>query len=416
MRTTYICKEMSGDAWRCLEMNQLFYIQYDKSAFRRPFIIRSVLELSLDESEVLLIVLTIIEARPIIGGWKRNHPQSASRSTSSRSPRPPSTPLNRPRSHGSPGMTSSSGFGVRVQPTGLKSYFVNYRANGGGRKAPNKRVVLGRHGRISAEQARRMAHRVLGEVAGGGDPAEDRTEARAMPVLEQAFEDYMAVNPNRAARTDKDYRTAVRLHLGDWLARPLDAIGRRDVEARFNRLMASHGWARANYAIYRCCVRSIAGPASMWTDCSTRSICGLPRAAGSIARCGARSPLRPRCCRAGWRASRPRSRQPWTGTHSGSGCIPGCGSTRCCRCDGSAWTGNVLSSGSTRPKPGSRWNCPSPGNWGPSSATVGRKAERFRTAGCLPRPPAARAISRTWNDTTSGSENRWCEVLVPRSA
>ena len=141
------------------------------------------------------------------------------------------------------------GFGIRVQPTGLKSYFVNYRANGGGRKAPNKRVVLGRHGRISAEQARRMAHRVLGDVAGGGDPAEERTEARAMPVLEQAFEDYMAVNPNRAARTDKDYRTAVRLHLGDWLARPLDAIGRRDVEARFNRLTASHGWARANYAI-----------------------------------------------------------------------------------------------------------------------------------------------------------------------
>ena len=26
MRTTYICKEISGDAWRCLEMNKLFHI------------------------------------------------------------------------------------------------------------------------------------------------------------------------------------------------------------------------------------------------------------------------------------------------------------------------------------------------------------------------------------------------------
>ena len=63
-----------------------------------------------------------------------------------------------------------------------------------------------------------MAHRVLGEVAGGGDPAEERTEARAMPVLEQAFEDYMAVNPNRAARTDKDHRTTVKLHLATGMA------------------------------------------------------------------------------------------------------------------------------------------------------------------------------------------------------
>ena len=56
-----------------------------------------------------------------------------------------------------------TGFGIRVQPTGLKSYIVNYRAGDGGRKAPNKRVVLGRHGGITAAQARHMAQRVLRE-------------------------------------------------------------------------------------------------------------------------------------------------------------------------------------------------------------------------------------------------------------
>ena len=39
------------------------------------------------------------------------------------------------------------GFGVRVQPSGVRSYIVNYRAGGGGRRAANRRLVIGRHAR-----------------------------------------------------------------------------------------------------------------------------------------------------------------------------------------------------------------------------------------------------------------------------
>ena len=141
------------------------------------------------------------------------------------------------------------GFGVRVQPTGVKSYFVNYRAGDGGRKAPNKRVVIGRHGKISSGRARRLARRMLDEVAHGGDPAGGHDGAPGMPVLEQAMEDYMAANPGRTTGTNKMYRNGFRRYLADWSARPLDTISRRDVEARFNRLTADHGWAAANHTI-----------------------------------------------------------------------------------------------------------------------------------------------------------------------
>ena len=142
-----------------------------------------------------------------------------------------------------------TGFGVQVHPTGAKSFLVNYRTGGGGRKAPNKRVVLGRFGRMSVDEARRLAHQALGKAAGGDDPAIERARARAMPLLEQAFEDYMAVNPKRAASSNRMYRAEFANCLGDWRMRPLDAIARRDVEDRFIRLTRDHGWAGANRAI-----------------------------------------------------------------------------------------------------------------------------------------------------------------------
>ena len=66
-----------------------------------------------------------------------------------------------------------------------------------------------------------------------------------MPTLAEAFADYMAANPNRAASTREHYRREIDL-LADWLARPLDTIARRDVEARFNRITARNGQAMAN--------------------------------------------------------------------------------------------------------------------------------------------------------------------------
>ena len=142
-----------------------------------------------------------------------------------------------------------TGFGLRIHPSGVKSFVVNYRAGDGGRKAPNKRVVIGRYGVITVDQARKLARETLGKVAGGSDPAEERAEARTMPTLADAFEDYMTANPNRSKRTNELYRYEAKRYLGDWLTRPLDAISRRDVEGRFNSITADHGWSPANRAM-----------------------------------------------------------------------------------------------------------------------------------------------------------------------
>ena len=142
-----------------------------------------------------------------------------------------------------------TGFGVRVQPSGVRSYLVNYRAEGGGRRAANRRLVIGRHGRVTAEQARRIAHETLGKVAAGEDPAEGRTRSRSTPTLREAFEEFLSVGPARKPRTVEVYRRTVYHDLAVWVDRSLNTISRKDVEQCFNRLTSEIGWVGANSAV-----------------------------------------------------------------------------------------------------------------------------------------------------------------------
>lgn len=66
------------------------------------------------------------------------------------------------------------GFGVRMKPSGSKTFFVQYR-NTEGR---TRRLVLGKHGALTVEQARGMARQKLAAAARGEDPSQDRHALR----------------------------------------------------------------------------------------------------------------------------------------------------------------------------------------------------------------------------------------------
>ncbi|MBB5046146.1 integrase [Rhodopseudomonas rhenobacensis] len=78
------------------------------------------------------------------------------------------------------------GFGVRVWPTGRKVYMAQYRA--GGR---TRRVKIGTHGAVTAEQARTQAKIVLGDVARGEDPAEDKATRRKSLTVRDLCDNYL---------------------------------------------------------------------------------------------------------------------------------------------------------------------------------------------------------------------------------
>jgi integrase len=73
------------------------------------------------------------------------------------------------------------GFGVYILPSGNRTYFVDYRTSAGLRR----RLTIGRHGKITAEAARKLAIATLGEAVKGEDPAEERvTRRKALTVKE----------------------------------------------------------------------------------------------------------------------------------------------------------------------------------------------------------------------------------------
>ncbi|WP_459455346.1 tyrosine-type recombinase/integrase [Rhizobium sp. No.120] len=78
-----------------------------------------------------------------------------------------------------------SGFGVRVWPSGRKTYVAQYRAG-----KQTRRFKIGIHGPLTVEEARKEAKGVLGDVARGDDPQLDRSTRRKALTVKELCEMY----------------------------------------------------------------------------------------------------------------------------------------------------------------------------------------------------------------------------------
>jgi integrase len=100
-----------------------------------------------------------------------------------------------------------TGFGVRVRPSGAKSFILFYRA-GSGRTAPKRKITLGALGKLTIEEARKLARQTIGRVANGADPATEKSEDRKALTVAEIVTLFLSdhVDAKRKASTAAHYR------------------------------------------------------------------------------------------------------------------------------------------------------------------------------------------------------------------
>ena len=124
------------------------------------------------------------------------------------------------------------GFGVRVKPSGVRSYIIQYRNRN---TSTSRRLTIGQHGPLlTLDQAKKQARAMLADAMRGEDPVEIRKTARRAPSIADLAVDYLERHavPKKRPKSVRDDRAMLdNIILPKLGAKKVDAIGRRDVEA-----------------------------------------------------------------------------------------------------------------------------------------------------------------------------------------
>ncbi len=84
--------------------------------------------------------------------------------------------------------TDLRGFGIRVKPSGVKTFVIQYRTAQGA----SRRMAVGQYGRLTVDEARKAAKIALADVTRGVDPKGERDQARLAMTVAQLCARYLA--------------------------------------------------------------------------------------------------------------------------------------------------------------------------------------------------------------------------------
>jgi integrase len=129
--------------------------------------------------------------------------------------------------------TQLPGFHVVVFASGTKTYYVRYTDPRG----RPRDMTLGKHGVVTAADARRRARKLRAQASDGRDPAEERRRLRAIPTVAAFISESFLPHARASIRSHGEYEGICRLHIVPALGRlRLDAVTPADVLNLGNKL------------------------------------------------------------------------------------------------------------------------------------------------------------------------------------
>ncbi len=129
------------------------------------------------------------------------------------------------------------GFGLKVTPKGSRIFILKYRAAG-----TQRWLTIGRHGEITAEEARTKAVKLRAAIAEGIDPSRIRDDAARAPTVDALADRYLVehAEPHKKPRSIEEDRRNLALHvrpdLGTLKARD---VTRQDILRLHHKLRAT---------------------------------------------------------------------------------------------------------------------------------------------------------------------------------
>lgn len=140
------------------------------------------------------------------------------------------------------------GFGVRIQPSGRKTYVTRYRTQSG----IQRKTTVARCCDMPPEKARELARKTFAAVAEGKDPAAEKQELRNAPTVDELNERYMRehAKPFKKAGSVANDERLWRLHILPTLGtKRIDTVTRADILALHGSLAEKPATANACLAL-----------------------------------------------------------------------------------------------------------------------------------------------------------------------
>jgi integrase len=125
------------------------------------------------------------------------------------------------------------GFGVRVRPSGRRTFVVWYRTSTG----RSRMFTLGTYGVLTVKQGREAAQEVLGDVRKGGDPLEARRRERDSVTVASFASRYLEQHAKPKKKTWREDRRRLETYVSPRIGhRKLAEVSRADVARLHNAI------------------------------------------------------------------------------------------------------------------------------------------------------------------------------------